>query len=110
MDVTISSSGMHVSQRLGETTRTKVGRLNRYLSGIDHADVRYSEEKNPRIADRDVCEVTLEGHGYHIRSRVNGATPFAALDLAVSKLERQLRRAKTRRVDRQHHSRERRAS
>ena len=110
MDVTISSSGMQVSQRLGEATRTKVGKLNRYLSGIDHATVRFSEEKNPRIPDPDICEVTLEGHGYHIRSRVNGPTPFAALDRAIAKLERQLRRTKTRRVDRQHHSRERRAS
>ena len=110
MDVTISSSGMEVSPRLGETTRQKVGKLNRYLSGIDHATVRFSEEKNPRIADPDICEVTLEGHGHHIRSRVNGPTPLAALDRAIHKLERQLRRTKTRRVDRQQHTRERRAS
>ena len=61
MDVTISSSGIQVSQRLGETTRTKVGKLDRYLSGIDHATVRFSEEKNPRIPEPDICEVTLEG-------------------------------------------------
>ena len=110
MDVTISSSGIQVSQKLGETTRTKVGKLSRYLAGIDHATVRFSEEKNPRIPDPDICEVTLEGHGYHIRSRVNGPTPFVALDRAIAKLERQLRRTKTRRTDRQHHARQRRAS
>ena len=110
MDVSISSSGIQVSQRLEEATRTKVGKLNRYLSGIDHAAVRFSEEKKPRIAEPDICEVTLEGRGYHIRSRVNGPTPFAALDRAIAKLERQLRRTKTRRVDRQQQSQHRQAS
>ncbi len=109
MDVTISSSGMQVSQRLEAAARTKAGKLDRYLAGIEQAAVRFSEEKNPRIAEPDVCEITLEGNGYHFRSRVTGSTPFAALDGAIAKLERQLRRAKTRRTNRQHPSRERRA-
>ncbi len=109
MDVTISS-GTHVSQRLGQATHTKVGKLNRYLQGIDQGTVRFSEEKNPRIPEPHICEITLEGSGSSIRSRGNGATSFAALDSAVAKLERQLRRTKTRRVDRQQHSRNRHAS
>ncbi len=110
MDVTISSGGMEVSHRLEETTRTKVGKLGRYLSGIDQATVRFSEEKNPRIAEPIGCEVTLEGHGYHIRGRGQGVTAQAALDGAIDKVERQLRRKKTRRVDRQHGAGERRSA
>ncbi|WP_419919878.1 ribosome hibernation-promoting factor, HPF/YfiA family [Candidatus Poriferisocius sp.] len=109
MDIAISSSGVEVSQKLEEVTRTKVAKLDRYLSGIDRAEVRFSEERNPRIAEPLNCEVTLEGHGYHIRGGGHGVTAQAALDGAIDKLERQLRKEKTRRVNRQHNAGERRA-
>jgi putative sigma-54 modulation protein len=43
-----------------------------------------------------VCEVTLAGHGHHIRCKVAAADGMAAIDLAVDKLEHQLHRLKTR--------------
>ena len=95
MDVSISSRHTHVSSRLEDYTADKIGRLDRFVDGLDHAEVHFSEERNPRISDKEVLEVTLSGHGHHVRAKVAAPDPFSAVDLAVEKLERQLRKLKT---------------
>src|SRR5687767_15929258 len=69
---------------------------------MDRAEVHFSEEHNPRISAKEVCEVTLEGHGHHVRCKVAAADGFAAIDAAVDKLEHQLHKLKTKVVGRRH--------
>ena len=57
--------------------------------------MHFSEEKNPRISDKEICEVTVEGHGHHIRTKVTAPDAFVAIDRAVAKLEHQLHKLKT---------------
>lgn len=95
MEITISSRHLKVSPRLEDVVREKIGRLGRY-QGMDHAEVHFSEEKNPRITDKEICEVTLEGHGHHVRAKVSAPDPYTAVDLAYEKLEHQLHKLKTR--------------
>jgi putative sigma-54 modulation protein len=102
VQVRISSRKAEISDGLEEYTREKIGRLDRYVDGIDHAEVHFYEEQNPRIADKEVCEVTLEGHGHHVRCKVAAPDGFTAVDVAVNKLERQLRKLKTKLVNRWH--------
>jgi putative sigma-54 modulation protein len=105
VETTVSSRHADVSPALRQAVTEKIGRLDRFLDGMDHADVHFSEERNPRIAAREVCEVTLEGHGHHVRAKVAASDQFAAVDLAVAKLEQQLSRLKTKLVRRNHGSR-----
>ncbi|MDY7102876.1 MAG: ribosome-associated translation inhibitor RaiA [Actinomycetota bacterium] len=100
MEVTVSSRHADVSEGLRATATEKIGRLDRFLDGLDFAEVHFSEEHNPRISDSHVCEVTIEGHGHFIRAKVAAADGYAAVDLAVEKLEHQLHKLKTRIVDR----------
>lgn len=102
VEVTISTRGAKVSQRLEDVTREKIGKLDRFLDGLDQADVHFFEEKNPRIADKEVCEVTLLGHGHHVRAKVAAPDTFTAVDLVVEKLERQLGKLKTKLQKRNH--------
>lgn len=51
-----------------------------------------------------MCEVTVEGHGHHVRAKHTAPDPFAAVDGTVDKLERQLRKLKTRLIRRWHAS------
>jgi ribosome hibernation promoting factor len=102
VDITVSSRHADVSPALRQAVAEKIGRLDRFLEGMDRADVHFSEERNPRISDREVCEVTLEGHGHHVRAKVAAPDQFAAVDLAVGKLEHQLSRLKTKLVRRSH--------
>jgi putative sigma-54 modulation protein len=103
MEVTISSRKTVVTPRLEEVTREKIARLSKYLDGMDRAEVHFLEETNPRLADRkEFCEVTMYGHGQVVRCKVNAPDAFAAVDLAIEKLERQLHKLKTKLVRRNH--------
>jgi putative sigma-54 modulation protein len=95
VDVTVSSRNVEVTEALRAAATEKIGRLDRFLDGMDRAEVHFSEEKNPRITDKEICEVTLEGHGHHVRCRVTAPDGFVAVDRAVEKLEHQLHKLKT---------------
>jgi len=95
MEVTVSGRHTTVSESLKRQAVEKIGRLDKYLDGMERAEVHFWEEKNPRIDNREFCEVTMEGHGHHVRCKGSGPDGFTAIDLAVDKLERQLRKLKT---------------
>ncbi len=95
MDVSVSGRNVQVSDQVRAAAEDKIGKLDRFLRGLDRAEVHFFEEKNPRIEERDICEVTLEGHGHHVRCKVSGVDELQALDRAVDKLEHQLHKLKT---------------
>jgi putative sigma-54 modulation protein len=108
VDVSVSSRNIELTDALRSAAEEKIGRLSRFLDGMDRAEVHFVEEKNPRIADKkDVCEVTMAGHGHHVRVKVAASDPFSAIDLAVAKLEHQLHKLKTKIVSRHHPRKER---
>jgi putative sigma-54 modulation protein len=103
LDVTVSSRHVELTPALRSAATERIGRLAKYLDGMDRAEVHLFEERNPRIADKkDVCEVTIEGHGHHVRTKVAAGDPFSAVDAAAQKLEHQLHKLKTKLVDRSH--------
>lgn len=102
MEITVSARHTEVSEALRRSAEEKIGRLSRYLEGMDRAEVHFLEERNPRIADKEICEVVLEGHGHHVRCKVAAPDGFTAIDKAVNKLEHQLRKLKTK-LQRRHH-------
>lgn len=103
MQVNISSRRTEVTNRLQELTEEKIGRLDRFVPGLDRADVHFSEEQNPRITDKETCEVTIEGHGHHVRTKVSAPDAYTAIDRAYDKLEHQLHKLKTK-MHRHEHS------
>jgi putative sigma-54 modulation protein len=102
MEVSVSSRKVALTPALRAAVEEKVGRLARYLGSVERAEVHFAEEGNTRIPDKDVCEVLLEGGGHHLRVKVAAPDPFAAVDAAVTKLEHQVRKLKTKLVGRSH--------
>ena len=102
MQVTVSRRHTEVSEGLRIMAEEKIGRLGRFVDGLDHAEVHFWEHKNPRIADKEVCEVTIEGHGHHVRCKVQAPDGFQAVDKAYDKLEHQLHKLKTKLARRNH--------
>lgn len=102
MEITVSSRHTEVSELLRASTVDKIGRLSRFLEGMDRAEVHFSEEHTRKAADKEVCEVTLVGHGHHVRCKVSAPDGFSAVDLAVEKLEHQLHKLKTKLLKRSH--------
>lgn len=95
MQIRVSTRQTKVSDRDHSLIVEKIERLAKYLPGMDTAEVHFSEERNPRITDKEICEVTLEGHGHHVRCRANGPDHLTAIDRAVEKLENKLHKLKT---------------
>ena len=58
MEITVSARHIDISPALRAAAEEKIGRLSRFLDGMDRAEVHFSEERNPRIAAKEVCEVT----------------------------------------------------
>lgn len=102
MDITVSARHMDISTALRAAAEDKIGRLSRFLESLERAEVHFSEERNPRISAKEVCEVSMDGGGSHLRCKVAAGDPFAAIDLAVAKLEQQLHKLKTKQVLRTH--------
>lgn len=95
---------MTLTPKLEKAVHTKIGQLDRFLDELSAAEVHFDEARNPRIANREMCEITLSGHGHHLHCKVEAPDPFSALDLAEAKLERQIRKLRTKMQKRYHGS------
>ncbi len=102
MEITVGGRKVEVSRSVREAVEEKVGRLGRFLDGMERADVVFTEERNPRISEKEVCEVTLYGHGHVVRARAAASETLAALDLVVAKLTHRLEKLKGKLVSRSH--------
>jgi putative sigma-54 modulation protein len=102
MEIAIRGRNVEISEPLRRTVEEKVTRLARYLDGMDRVEVVFSEERNPRISERDVCEVTMHGHGHIIRARAAAPDTFAAVDRMVAKLEHRMEKLKGKLIGRSH--------
>ncbi len=102
MDISIQGRNVEVSDNLRDTVGEKLSRLVRFLDGMERAEVRFLEERNPRIAEKEVCEVTMHGHGHVVRARAAAGDPFAAVDRVVDKLEHRIEKLKGKLAGRSH--------
>ena len=102
MDIAIRSRNVEVSEALRSTVEEKVTRLTRFLDGMERADVLFSEERNPRISEKEVCEVTMHGHGHIVRAKAAASDAFAAVDRVVDKLEHRMEKLKGKLIGRSH--------
>ena len=102
MEIIVRGRNVDVSTGLRSTVEEKVGRLGRYLDGMERADVRFTEERNPRISEKEVCEVTLQGHGHVVRAHAAASDALVAVDLVVDKLAHRLQKLKGKLVSRSH--------
>ncbi len=105
MEFTIRSRHMEVPEALRTAAQEKVSRLTRHLDGWETAEVNFLEERNPRISEKEVCEVTLRGHGHVIRAKAASADPFTSVDRVIDKLAHQVERLKTRQSRKASHKR-----
>ena len=103
MEFTIRGRHMEVPEKLRSAAQEKVTRLTRHLDGWDEAEVHFLEERNPRISEKEVCEVTLRGHGQILRAKAASVDPYTAVDRVVDKLSHQVEKLKTRQSRKGHH-------
>lgn len=101
MDVRVHGKNMQVDDSTRRLADEKVRHAGRIFDGGGTADVEFAERTNPRRSDgRYSVEITSHTKGHTVRVEADAADDRAALDLAVDKFERQLRRLKERLIQR----------
>ncbi|NUP33302.1 MAG: ribosome-associated translation inhibitor RaiA [Streptomycetaceae bacterium] len=106
MDIVVKGRKTEVPERFRKHCVEKLDKVRKLDGRVISVDLEVSKERNPRMADRsDRVEITLRSKGPVVRAEAAATDPYAALDLAMSKLEAQLRKAADRRrVHRGHHA------
>ena len=102
MQVRVTGRNVQISEAVRTAVESKLENLAKIVPGMDSAEVVFKEERNPRIEGREMVEISLEGHGHHVRGRANGPDQLRAFDKACERLGTQLRKLKTK-LHRRHH-------
>jgi putative sigma-54 modulation protein len=98
LEVDIYGKNIEITDRIREYVDKKVSKLDRYLSGIEEARVDLSNIKSARNAsDRQVAQITVYGKGFILRSEERADDIFAAIDIALDKMQRRIERYKGKR-------------
>jgi len=102
MEILVRGKNCIVSPELKETAQEKVGKITRFTPDATRVEVDFVEMKNPSIAARQQCEVTVHLKKQLVKAHASAAEPEAALDLVVDKVEHQVSKIKDKRVKRSH--------
>ncbi|MDP9846433.1 ribosome hibernation-promoting factor, HPF/YfiA family [Streptosporangium lutulentum] len=98
MEIIVKGRHTGVSDRFRDHVNTKLARIERLDHKLIRVDVEVSKESNPRIVDqRERVELTIHSRGPAVRAEASADDRFAALDIALGKLEGRLRRLADRR-------------
>jgi ribosomal subunit interface protein len=102
VDIIVKGRHTDVNDRFRRHVDTKLAKVEKLDPKVIRVDVEVSEEHNPRQADtRERIELTIVSRGPVIRAEAAADDRYAALDIALGKLESRLRRMGERRKD--HH-------
>ena len=102
MDIVVKGRHTDVPDRFREHVAAKLARVERFDAKVIRVDVEVSKEHNPRQAGlSERIELTIHSRGPVIRAEASSEDRYAALDLAVARLDARLRKAADRR--RVHH-------
>jgi ribosomal subunit interface protein len=101
VDIIFKGRHTDVLERFRNHATTKLAKIEKLDHRAVRIDVEVSAERNPRQAGRkERVELTVTSRGPAIRAEAAAEDRFAALDMALAKLESRLRRALDRRKGR----------
>ncbi len=102
MDIEVRGKNRPVPSRLKAAAQEKVARIAKFTHDAGRVEVDFSEAKNPRVANSQLCEITVHLKRHFVKAHAAATEPEAALDLAIDKVEHQVSRIKDKRVSRSH--------
>lgn len=96
MKTTLAARNLDLTPKLRADIERKLQRLNRIAHPDAEAQVELIGHASRSTDESHVAEVTLVSNGTVVRSTSPGASPLAAVDAVLDKLERQIVRHKER--------------
>jgi putative sigma-54 modulation protein len=107
MDIVVRGRNCDVTAQVKAVTEEKLAKLTRLAADIRRVEVDYSEVRNPRVAEKRLCEVTVHLKRHFVKAHAAATELLAALDLVIDKVEHQVGRLKDKRISRSHPRRRR---
>lgn len=97
--VRITGRNVEVPEHFAERVNTKLSKIERLDPTLTFFHVELQHEPNPRRGDRtDRIQITATGKGHLARAEAKEDSFYAALETALAKMERSLRKVKARRT------------
>ncbi|RXM59148.1 ribosome hibernation-promoting factor, HPF/YfiA family [Clostridium tetani] len=97
MRITVIGKNIQITNALRNVVEKKLEKLDKYFKPDVEAQVTLSVEKN-----RQIIEVTIPFNGVILRGEEANEDMYASIDLVIDKLERQIRKQKTKLQKRMH--------
>ncbi|MGP9724097.1 ribosome hibernation-promoting factor, HPF/YfiA family [Corynebacterium sp. AOP40-9SA-29] len=96
--VEITGRNVEIPEHFAERVNAKLAKVERLDSTLTYFHVELQHERNPRRSDEsDRIQITASGKGHIARAEAKEDSFYAALDAAIAKMERSLRKVKARR-------------
>ncbi len=100
MEIVVVGRHTEIPERFRRHVEDKLSKVAQLAPRAQRVDVEVTHEKNPRLSEiSERVELTVRGKGPVIRAEAMADDPYAALDIAMTKLMERLRRARDRRKD-----------
>ena len=100
MSITVSGRKMPVTDALRQYAEEKIASAVKVIEADPiSTEVVLYKEKNPANPLPSICEVTVRIKGHIVRVEESEEDMYAAIDVAAAKVSRQLRKYKTRVID-----------
>ena len=100
MRIEIKARKVAVSEDLRKRVEKRFEKIGRQVSPFAQLEVELSEDRNPRVANSQVAEVTLHLKGTTLRSQNAAANMLTAVNNCAEDLGRQVKRLKEKRSHR----------
>jgi ribosomal subunit interface protein len=98
VDIVVKGRHTEITERFREHIADKLAKIEKLDSKVISIDVECSKERNPRQSEQcERVELTIYSRGPVVRAEAAAQDCYAALDLAVARLEARLRKAQDRR-------------
>jgi putative sigma-54 modulation protein len=97
MRLQVSGRNLDITEPIREYAERKLARIERHLTEDTRVDLELAIERNRSISANQHAELTVWTRGPVLRAHEYAEDMYAAIDLAVDKLDRQVRRYRERR-------------
>jgi putative sigma-54 modulation protein len=100
VDVVVVGKHVEIDRALRAVTLEKLERISKYANDVRRVDVDYSEAPTQRAGDSCTCEILVHLKQHLVKGSAAASEFAQALDVALDKVEQQMRRLHERRVRR----------
>ncbi len=92
MQIDIKGRNVPVTDELRAHAERRLRKVARQVSDLARLEIEIFQERNPRVADREVAECTLYLKGVTLRAHDASPEMLHSLNLVVDELARQVKR------------------